>query len=154
MTSSPSFLHCQSCLGLLASSPSRSQLRRPPSFGPHSAVAFPSAATEPADADADAGIDYRKMVETIPRRKVLLLNDAHGSMSQAILVDLQALGHDVVTTVVPNGKAAAGAFMREVKAEHKPDVIIAPFLTKFVPEDVWSDMQVPVIVCHPGPMGE
>ncbi|KAG1662066.1 hypothetical protein FOA52_005313 [Chlamydomonas sp. UWO 241] len=94
------------------------------------------------------------MVETLPRRKVLLLNDAHGSMSQALLVDLQALGHDVVTTVVPNSKETAAAFMREVKAAHKSDVIIAPFLTKFVPEDMWSDTQVPVIVCHPGPMGD
>ncbi|KAG1670428.1 hypothetical protein FOA52_010163 [Chlamydomonas sp. UWO 241] len=137
----------------LAVSP-RSRVERRSSLGFHSAGGAAPAATEPEHTVADAGIDYKKMVETLPRRKVLLLNDAHGSMSQALLVDLQALGHDVVTTVVPNGKEKAGAFMREIKAAHKPDVIIAPFLTKFVPEDVWSDMQVPVIVCHPGPMGD
>ncbi len=83
----------------------------------------------------------------IPKRRVLFLCNGHGSMSQRMLCELQSHGHHVQILLPKNAdeieRAAFGM---------QPDIILAPFLTKFVPQSVYKKFKT--IIVHPGPLGE
>eukprot|EP00955_Chlamydomonas_euryale_P104706 365587-Chlamydomonas_euryale.AAC.2 len=159
-------------------------------------------------------MDYDQVWKSIPPQKVLFLNDAHGSMSQALLCELQSCGHEVFVHIVdkcecaarfapfphcqiglsefpsihhpsihpsihqasqpasqpashhqpasvilcvqgvgrPKGRDAASKYMLDVYKLHKPDLVMCPFLTAFVPEELYNKSVVAVF--HPGPAGE
>jgi putative two-component system hydrogenase maturation factor HypX/HoxX len=63
------------------------------------------------------------------------------------LVALTELEHDVAVAVVDSAaeiEAAAG--------EHRPELIVCPFLKKLIPESVWSEHRC--LIVHPGPVGD
>ena len=44
--------------------------------------------------------------------------------------------------------------MSEIAKTEQPDIILAPFLTKTVPEDVYNNLDIPCIIVHPGIEGD
>jgi putative two-component system hydrogenase maturation factor HypX/HoxX len=82
-----------------------------------------------------------------PQRRVLFLVTAHNSLSQRAYVALTELGHEVSVAVVDSGASIEAAV--EV---HRPELIVCPFLTKIIPESVWSKHRC--LIVHPGPVGD
>src|SRR5215469_12144999 len=80
--------------------------------------------------------------------RVMLLASAFNSLTQRVHTELREAGH-IVSVEVAHGDDDA---LRTAIGRFRPDVILAPMLTKVVPEDVWS--QHPVLIVHPGPMGD
>src|SRR5688572_24926204 len=82
-----------------------------------------------------------------PGLRILFLVTAHNSLSQRAQVALTELGHEVSVAVVDSGPAM------EVAVEvHRPELIVCPFLTKIIPESVWSKHRC--LIVHPGPVGD
>jgi len=78
---------------------------------------------------------------------VLLLTHAFNSLSQRLYVELTDLGHTVTVEYDINDSVS-----REAVELHSPDLIVAPFLKRAIPEDIWSRHRC--LVVHPGPMGD
>jgi putative two-component system hydrogenase maturation factor HypX/HoxX len=79
--------------------------------------------------------------------RVLFLVSAHNSLSQSASIALTELGHDVSVAVVDSPDD-----MRAAVAHGRPELIVCPFLKKFIPESIWS--QYRCLVVHPGPRGD
>lgn len=79
--------------------------------------------------------------------RVLLLVHSFNSLSQRLHVELRERGHDVSVEFDING-----AVTREAARLFDPDVILAPFLKRAIPEDVWSAHRC--LVVHPGIVGD
>jgi putative two-component system protein, hydrogenase maturation factor HypX/HoxX len=79
--------------------------------------------------------------------RVLFLVSAHNSLSQRAWIALTELGHEVEVAVVDSADA-----MEAAVAEHEPQLIVCPFLKKFIPESIWSRHRC--LVVHPGPLGD
>jgi putative two-component system hydrogenase maturation factor HypX/HoxX len=79
--------------------------------------------------------------------RILFLVSAHNSLSQRAAIALTELDHDVSVAVVDSGEA-----MQAAVAEHRPQLIVSPFLKKFIPESIWSRHRC--LVVHPGPLGD
>jgi putative two-component system protein, hydrogenase maturation factor HypX/HoxX len=82
-----------------------------------------------------------------PRLRILFLGTAHNSLSQRAYVALTEMGHEVSVAVVDSGAAIESAV-----DTHRPELIVCPFLTKIIPEAVWSKHRC--LVVHPGPVGD
>eukprot|EP00904_Undaria_pinnatifida_P013582 jgi/Undpi1/9354/HiC_scaffold_26.g11812.m1 len=82
--------------------------------------------------------------------RILFLTNAHNGMSQALYLNLTQKGHQVMLHVARGEDdmlAAHDAF--------GPDAIVAPFLTKRVPERLWkNNNKCPVLIVHPGVRGD
>lgn len=79
--------------------------------------------------------------------RILLLVHAFNSLSQRVHVELRELGHEVTVEFDVNDSVT-----REAVRLHAPDIVVAPFLKRAIPEDVWR--AVPCLVVHPGPYGD
>lgn len=79
--------------------------------------------------------------------RLLLLTHAFNSLSQRLWVELTEAGHTVSVEFDIND-----AVTREAVAWFQPDVIVAPFLKRAIPQDVWQT--VPCLVIHPGIIGD
>jgi len=79
--------------------------------------------------------------------RLLLLTHAFNSLAQRLFVELRADGHEVSVEL-----DIADAVTEEAVALWQPDVVIAPFLKRRIPESVWS--QRLCLVVHPGPPGD
>ena len=79
--------------------------------------------------------------------RVLLLCHSFNSLTQRLHVALREAGHDVSVEFDVND-----AVTREAVALFRPDVVIAPFLKRAIPEDVWRAVRC--LVVHPGPRGD
>ena len=79
--------------------------------------------------------------------RILLLTHAFNSLSQRLFVDLREAGHTVSVEFDINDTVS-----REAVALFRPDVVIAPFLKRAIPEDIWRE--VPCLIVHPGPPGD
>lgn len=79
--------------------------------------------------------------------RVLLLTHAFNSLSQRLFAELREAGHAVSVEFDINNTVS-----REAVALFRPDVVIAPFLKRAIPEDIWRS--VPCLVVHPGPKGD
>jgi putative two-component system hydrogenase maturation factor HypX/HoxX len=79
--------------------------------------------------------------------KILFLTSAHNSLSQRLLVELSARGHDIQVCV-----AATGERMLAAASDELPDLIIAPMLKIPIPEQVWS--RYICLIVHPGIKGD
>jgi len=79
--------------------------------------------------------------------KLLLLTHAFNSLAQRLFIELRATGHEVSVEL-----DIADAVTEEAVALWQPDVVIAPFLKRRIPESVWSTRLC--LVVHPGPPGD
>lgn len=79
--------------------------------------------------------------------KVLFLTHAFNTLAQRLFVELAHAGHEVAVEFDVND-----AMTRQAVSLAKPDVIVAPFLKRAIPEDIWS--RLPCLIVHPGPPGD
>jgi len=79
--------------------------------------------------------------------KILLLAHSFNSLTQRLWVELERRGHDVTLELDVND-----AVTMEAVDLNRPDVIVAPFLKRAIPEAVWREHLC--LVVHPGPMGD
>ncbi|OIQ91429.1 methionyl-tRNA formyltransferase [mine drainage metagenome] len=79
--------------------------------------------------------------------RILLLTHAFNSLTQRLHVDLRRLGHEVLVEFDIND-----AVTIEAVALARPDVIIAPFLKRAIPDMVWKNHVC--LVVHPGIEGD
>jgi len=79
--------------------------------------------------------------------RILLLTHAFNSLTQRLFVELGDRGHEVTVEFDVNDAVTA-----EAVDLARPDVIVAPFLKRAIPEAVWR--RRPCLVVHPGPEGD
>lgn len=79
--------------------------------------------------------------------RILFLVHAFNSLSQRLYVELVERGHDVTIEFDVNDDTT-----REAVALARPEVIVAPFLKRAIPDDVWSAL--PCLIVHPGIRGD
>jgi putative two-component system protein, hydrogenase maturation factor HypX/HoxX len=79
--------------------------------------------------------------------RVLLLTHAFNSLAQRLFVALREDGHEVSVEL-----DIADAVTEDAVALWQPDVVIAPYLKRRIPESVWSTHLC--LVVHPGPPGD
>ncbi|MCU4654198.1 hydrogenase maturation protein [Roseibacterium sp. SDUM158016] len=79
--------------------------------------------------------------------RILLLSHAFNSLTQRLWLELEADGHDLSLEYDIND-----ATTRKAVAMFAPDLILAPFLKRAVPADVWQATRT--LIVHPGPSGD
>ena len=79
--------------------------------------------------------------------RILLLTHTFNGLAQRLHVELAALGHEVSVEL-----DIADAVTIEAVALFRPDLVIAPFMKRAIPEAVWRD--TPCLVVHPGIVGD
>ena len=79
--------------------------------------------------------------------KILLLTHLFNSLAQRLFVELRAWGHEVTVEF-----DIADAVTEEAVALARPDLVLAPFMKRRIPESVWS--RCLCLVVHPGPPGD
>ncbi|MBB4304426.1 putative two-component system hydrogenase maturation factor HypX/HoxX [Rhodobium orientis] len=79
--------------------------------------------------------------------RVLFLVHSFNSLAQRLFVELSEHGMEVSVEFDIND-----AVTREAVALFKPDVVLAPFLKRAIPEDVFT--AVPCLIVHPGVRGD
>lgn len=79
--------------------------------------------------------------------RILILCHAFNSLAQRLYVELAERGHALSLEFDVND-----AVTREAVGLFGPDVVLAPFLKRAIPEDVWR--RVPCLIVHPGPLGD
>ena len=79
--------------------------------------------------------------------RILLLAHAFNGLTQRLFALLRERGHTVSLEL-----DIADAVTEEAVAMFEPDLVIAPFLKRRIPESVWS--RRPCWVVHPGPPGD
>jgi putative two-component system hydrogenase maturation factor HypX/HoxX len=79
--------------------------------------------------------------------RILLLAHSFNSLSQRLWIELAELGHEVSLELDVNDAVTIDAVRR-----WSPDVVIAPFLKRAIPEAVWSHVRC--LVVHPGIVGD
>lgn len=79
--------------------------------------------------------------------RILLIASAFNSLTQRVHTELRDRGHTVgVELALGDDTVRAGV------ARFRPDLILAPMLTRAIPEDIWT--QHTVLIVHPGPKGD
>ncbi|CAH2213124.1 hydrogenase maturation protein [Tepidibacter aestuarii] len=79
--------------------------------------------------------------------QILFFSTAHNSLSQRAFIELTDLGHKVYVQIASDEHSMINA------ANHyKPDLIVAPFLKKYIPQTIWSHYTC--IIIHPGIKGD
>ena len=79
--------------------------------------------------------------------RILLLTHAFNGLAQRLYVELAGRGHAVSVEF-----DIADDVTREAVGLFRPDLLIAPFLKRAIPEDVWQ--RLPCLVVHPGIRGD
>ena len=79
--------------------------------------------------------------------RILLLCHSFNSLTQRLFVELGALGHCVSVEL-----DIADRVTEEAVALFRPQLLIAPFLKRRIPESVWRG--IVCLVVHPGPPGD
>ena len=79
--------------------------------------------------------------------RILILCHSFNSLTQRLHVELRERGHEVSVEFDIND-----AVTREAVDLFRPDVLLAPFLKRAIPEDVWRAL--PCLIVHPGPRGD
>jgi enoyl-CoA hydratase/carnithine racemase/methionyl-tRNA formyltransferase len=78
--------------------------------------------------------------------KILFLCTAHNSLSQRLYLALSR-SHQITIEY-----ALSDSIMLEAVALSKPDLVICPFLTSFVPKQIYENVMT--LIIHPGPPGD
>ncbi|NDY89797.1 hydrogenase maturation protein [Ideonella sp. TBM-1] len=79
--------------------------------------------------------------------RLLLLCHSFNGLSQRLWADLRAAGHTVSVEL-----DIADAVTEEALALFQPDLLLAPFLKRRLPEAIWQ--RLPCLIVHPGPPGD
>jgi putative two-component system hydrogenase maturation factor HypX/HoxX len=79
--------------------------------------------------------------------RILILTHGFNSLTQRLFVELRDQGHEVSIEFDIND-----AVTREAVELCRPDLILAPYLKRAIPEDVWRSQRC--IVIHPGIRGD
>ncbi|MCU7795665.1 MAG: hydrogenase maturation protein, partial [Candidatus Thiodiazotropha sp. (ex Myrtea spinifera)] len=79
--------------------------------------------------------------------RILFLTHAFNSLTQRLHVELRSLGHQVSVEFDINDAVAQEAVER-----YQPDLVIAPFLKRAIPESIWR--RHVCLVVHPGIRGD
>jgi len=79
--------------------------------------------------------------------RILLLAHSFNSLTQRLWIELGNWGHEVSLELDVND-----AVTREAVQRFAPDLVVAPFLKRAIPEDVWR--RVRCLVVHPGIVGD
>lgn len=79
--------------------------------------------------------------------KILLLTHSFNSLTQRLFVELRGCGHEVTVEF-----DICDAVSEEAVEMARPDVVIAPFLKRAIPESIWS--RHVCLVVHPGIIGD
>ncbi|GAB2643827.1 hydrogenase maturation protein [Nocardia goodfellowii] len=79
--------------------------------------------------------------------RILLVASAFNSLTQRVHTELRARGHQVGVEL-----ALGDEPLRAGVARFQPELILAPMLTKAIPEDIWTEHTV--LILHPGPKGD
>ena len=79
--------------------------------------------------------------------RILLLTHAFNSLTQRLFVELRGLGH-----VVSVELDIADSTSEEAVRLFVPDLVIAPYLRRAIPESIWS--QYVCFIVHPGIVGD
>ncbi|MCL6415161.1 hydrogenase maturation protein [Aestuariirhabdus sp. Z084] len=79
--------------------------------------------------------------------RILMLTHAFNSLSQRLFVELEAWGHEVSIEFDINDAVTA-----EAVEQFLPDLVLAPFLKRAIPESIWSNHLC--LIIHPGVRGD
>ncbi|MEV6277978.1 hydrogenase maturation protein [Nocardia sp. NPDC051832] len=79
--------------------------------------------------------------------RILLVASAFNSLTQRVHTELRARGHHVGVEL-----ALGDEPLRAGVARFEPELILAPMLTRAIPEDIWTEHTV--LIVHPGPKGD
>ena len=79
--------------------------------------------------------------------RILFLSHAFNSLTQRLFVELQEHGHEVSVEFDIHDEIS-----QEAVELYQPDLIIAPFLQRAIPEDIWCEHVC--LVVHPGIRGD
>ncbi|MDZ7653898.1 MAG: hydrogenase maturation protein [Burkholderiaceae bacterium] len=79
--------------------------------------------------------------------KILFLSRSYNSLTQRLHVELAALGHEVSIEF-----DIADSVTEEAVALFRPDVVIASFMKRAIPESVWRNVRC--LIVHPGIVGD
>ncbi len=79
--------------------------------------------------------------------RILFLTHAFNSLAQRLYVELTALGHEVSIELDVNDHVT-----EEAVRLADPELVVAPFLKRAIPESVWRNCRC--IVIHPGIVGD
>lgn len=79
--------------------------------------------------------------------RILLLSHAFNSLTQRLFVELRARGHEVSVEFDIHDDVT-----REAVELFAAELVIAPFLKRAIPEDVWR--RLPCLIVHPGVRGD
>lgn len=79
--------------------------------------------------------------------RILFLAHDFNSLTQRLYVEMTGLGHDVSIELDAND-----ALTEEAAAMWQPDLVVAPFLKRAIPEGVWRRYRT--VVIHPGIPGD
>lgn len=84
--------------------------------------------------------------------RVLFFVNKHNGLSQRVAQELKESNHAIDSMEVCEINEPSE--MAKYSNEKKPDLILCPFLTKRVPEEVWSSPTIPCLIVHPGIEGD
>ncbi|MBI5321873.1 enoyl-CoA hydratase-related protein [Bradyrhizobium sp.] len=79
--------------------------------------------------------------------RILLLSHSFNSLTQRLHIELREHGHEVSVELDIHPDVT-----RESVTLYRPDLVVAPFLKRAIPEDVWHAVRC--LVVHPGPPGD
>jgi len=79
--------------------------------------------------------------------RILLLAHSFNSLTQRLFVEMRARGHEVAVEFDVNDAVTA-----EAVELARPDLVLAPFLKRAIPDAVWRSRVC--LVVHPGPPGD
>ena len=79
--------------------------------------------------------------------KILFLTHSFNSLAQRLFIELTQYGHEVSVEFDINDAVTVQAI-----ALYQPTLIIAPFLKRAIPEEVWQE--TPCFIVHPGIVGD
>ena len=79
--------------------------------------------------------------------RILFLTHSFNSLTQRLFVELEARGHEVSVEF-----DIADSVAEEAVALFRPELVVAPYLRRAIPESVWR--QHACLVVHPGIVGD
>ncbi|MFD7922633.1 enoyl-CoA hydratase-related protein [Streptomyces sp. NPDC059740] len=79
--------------------------------------------------------------------RILLIADSFNSLTQRVQAELRQGSHTTAFARVTDEES-----VRAAVRHHRPELVVAPMLTRRVPQDVWSAHTV--LIVHPGPPGD
>ncbi|PCI93136.1 MAG: hydrogenase maturation protein, partial [Flavobacteriales bacterium] len=79
--------------------------------------------------------------------KILFITSSHNGLSQRAWAELSAKGHMIKIQLATSNEAMINAV-----SAFKPDLILAPFLKKAIPDSIWKSTTS--LIVHPGIKGD